>query len=233
MVILSIRSFILHLPNADVAEPDLVAVVLQGDVAGRVLAEAFPSGKFAAGHQLVPIGAGGWVFHNFFAVQVVYRSAFAHNQPDVVPFASRFGRRSVGRWQHIVERTSRPITVVTLFGIGVAVVVQDLYFGASQIGCAEFGVFMHMVHNAAIAAFGYFPVEFKFEVAVFFFGYQIAPVFAYQVHRVVVYCPGCGYGLAGFVVGVPARKGFSVEQDFPFAVVGWSGRKRGQEANEC
>src|SRR5688572_21638989 len=75
--------------DADVAEGDLVAVVLQGDVAAARAAVARHLPELAGGDALLPLRAAELVFQQLFAVEPVLHVVAAHHQPPLVPLAGR------------------------------------------------------------------------------------------------------------------------------------------------
>src|SRR3712207_2321249 len=92
----------LKLPDPNVAEPDAVAVVLEGDMAAGRLGVAGQLGKFAALHLSFPGLAADLVFHHHNSVEPVLHAAVFHDDAGTVPLAGRLGGRFADGLQVVV-----------------------------------------------------------------------------------------------------------------------------------
>ena len=99
--------------DPDVAEPDVVAVVLQADVAFVVLAAAvdqqvvgfgpFFLAELALVEHLFPLRGPQVILEYLLAVLVVYDGSVVHHDLGRVPLSERLGVLRLGR-NHIVQR---------------------------------------------------------------------------------------------------------------------------------
>ncbi len=95
-------------PNLDVAEPDLVAVILQQDVAVLALAETIDALELALLDCRIERRTVELVLQHLLSVQPVLDRLAAHDDSRRVPFAGRF-QRPIGSLQDIVERGRLPM----------------------------------------------------------------------------------------------------------------------------
>src|SRR5436190_3625348 len=151
--------WLLQRQDLDVLVLDLVAVVLQVDLALGLLRVGRHLRPLALGDLGVPVLAPDLRLANLLAVEPMLEMVALGNDLRMVPLAGRLhdllGRRIDG-----IDRAGRGERVLA---VAVLVVVGDLVLGAGLVGGApRLG---DAVHDAAVAARGDLPVDLELEVA--------------------------------------------------------------------
>ena len=167
--------------DEDVAEPDIVAVVLEEEGAGFG-GEVFDLLVFAFCKAFVPVVAADFDFDDFDSVEPVFEVFAIGNDAGAVPFADWFEHFVVRTGDEVVEAAG----AVGVFACGTGGVVDDLEFVAEGIGGAVF--------EAAVSFLGDLPFEFHFEVEIVLFREEVAAGLLgfVKVEDAVGEGPGCG-----------------------------------------
>src|SRR5258707_14341442 len=200
--------------DLDVAEGDLVAVVLKQDVAGNLGAESGHVLELALRDGGPELRRAQLVLQDLAPVEPVLDVVAAYEDPRLVPFAHRPQRLVRGRRQDVVEGAG--LAMGAHLGVRMTRVVEHLVLVRDR----PFAVLGDEILEAAVAARGDAPVEAQVEVGEALCGHDVsAPVRVAGPgrdvrERAVLHHPAV-LGEVRLLEAAPARRRLAVEEEAP------------------
>src|SRR5680860_21797 len=139
-------------------------------------AEIWPFGVLAFGNEFFVFGTFTFVIQHFHAVKPMFYMGTVGDNSSGIPFADSVYRFvGIGLYQVIKRGHGTASVMVAQFGIGVALVVQNLIFKTNRGAFALVHVGIHKIFDTAVGAFGEFEVGGQLKISEQVFGHDIAP----------------------------------------------------------
>src|SRR5690606_34636621 len=156
------RNRSLQPPDADVAEPHRVRVVLQANVPLAVFREMFPIGELGFVDAPIPVFRTDRIFDDLLPVEPVFRVTVLHDEPRLVELTYRA--------HHVLRRAVQRVAGAGArlrhLAIDVPVIVQDLHFDAGFVSDLVAFYLAHAVEDSAVTALRQLPLQLQLEVLV-------------------------------------------------------------------
>lgn len=196
-------------PDAQGAEGDGVAVVLEGEVALGVFVELLPSGELGFGEEGFPFPGGGVHVGGGVSVEGEFDAGAGNEDAAFVPFAGGLGEPGFHGDEAIESaREIAGFDFVRVAGLGVG--IEDLILGAGFEG--RFAVLRDMPHDARVPISGDLELEAEFEVRELRLGEQVAAALSGEDDGTVPDLPLGGNGI--LLEAAESLQRFAVEDEF-------------------
>ena len=213
-------------------------IALQGNEPAGSLRKSRHLAEFALRHPGVEIIAAQHVFKIFYAIDFMHALFRADEQAHVIPLAHRLGRVQDLARRGIHRRLIELIQPAAADVIGRLHIVFQLKLRSRLPH--RVALIRHVIHDAAVAAFGNVVIQLQFKPAELVGGDDIARVMRIRTDQLaILHLPAWAHAV--FLEIMPAGKTLAVEEELPArrlfrlgqrVIGGWRGAGPGRAARK-